>query len=118
MNRKAQTHKRMRKKRTAIPVQPPKVPSFGTYVSPPEVPPMLYPNKLKTDKKPGTIEKGKQISVCFREHLFNGFKIPGKMYGDVQEEESSIDVSSPRDNNSPIVSDFFFFHSIFIACVR
>lgn len=26
------------------------------------------------------------------------------MYGDVQEEESSIDVSSPRDNNSPIVS--------------
>lgn len=26
------------------------------------------------------------------------------MYGDVQEEESSLDVSSPRDNNSPIVS--------------
>lgn len=105
MNRKAQTHKRMRKKRIAIPVQPPKVPPFGTYVSPPEVPPMFYPNKLKPDgKKSGTIEKGKQISICFREHLFNGFKIPGKMYGDVQEEESSIDVSSPRDNNSPIVS--------------
>lgn len=26
------------------------------------------------------------------------------MYGDVPEEESSLDVSSPRDNNSPIVS--------------
>lgn len=27
----------------------------------------------------------------------------GKMYGDVHEEESSIDVSSPRENNSPSV---------------
>lgn len=35
----------------------------------------------------------------------NDYSILGnKMYGDVQEEESSIDVSSPRDNNSPIVS--------------
>lgn len=33
----------------------------------------------------------------------------GKMYGDVQEEESSIDVSSPRDNNSPIVSELSLF---------
>ncbi|XP_037027323.1 rho GTPase-activating protein 190 isoform X6 [Bradysia coprophila] len=74
------THKRMRKKRAAIPVQPPKVP-FGTYVQPPEIP-MLY-QKMKTDKKSTGIEKGK--SLCT----------------DVQEEES-IDVSSPRDNNSPI----------------
>lgn len=66
---------------------------------------MFFSNKLKPDgKKSGTIEKGKQISICFNGHLFSGFKIPGKMYGDVQEEESSIDVSSPRDNNSPIVS--------------
>lgn len=50
------THKRMRKKRTAIPVQPPKVP-FGTYVTPPEIP-MLY-QKMKTDKKLTGIEKGK-----------------------------------------------------------
>lgn len=56
MNRKAQTHKRMRKKRTAIPVQPPKVP-FGTYVSPPEIP-LLY-QKMKTDKKLTTVDKGK-----------------------------------------------------------
>lgn len=55
MNRKAQTHKRTRKKRTPIPVQPPKIP-FGTYVSPPEIP-MLY-QKMKTDKKLGTVEKG------------------------------------------------------------
>ncbi len=50
------THKRMRKKRAAIPVQPPKVP-FGTYVTPPEIP-MLY-QKMKTDKKSSGIEKGK-----------------------------------------------------------
>lgn len=55
MNRKAQTHKRMRKKRTGIPVQPPKVP-FGTYVSPPEIP-MLY-QRMKTDGKKVTPEKG------------------------------------------------------------
>lgn len=55
MNRKAQTHKRMRKKRTAIPVQPPKVP-FGTYVSPPEIP-MSYPKPNKT--KMGTVDKGR-----------------------------------------------------------
>lgn len=56
MNRKAQTHKRMRKKRTAIPVQPPKVP-FGTYVTPPEIP-MMY-QKTKTEPKMlGTVDKG------------------------------------------------------------
>lgn len=54
------THKRMRKKRTAIPVQPPKVP-FGTYVTPPEIP-MLY-QKMKTDKKSTGIEKGKKYSA-------------------------------------------------------
>lgn len=58
MNRKPQTHKRMRKKRTAIPVVPPKVP-FGTYVSPPEIPLMYQQQKMKTDKKLGTVDKGK-----------------------------------------------------------
>ncbi|XP_055390265.1 rho GTPase-activating protein 190 isoform X3 [Condylostylus longicornis] len=75
MNRKPQTHKRPRKKRTGIPVQPPKVP-FGTFVTPPEIP--LHYQKMKT------LEKAKTV------------------HGEVQEEESSIDVSSPRDNNSPI----------------
>ncbi|XP_055846391.1 rho GTPase-activating protein 190 isoform X8 [Episyrphus balteatus] len=79
MNRKQQTHKRTRKKRVPIPVQPPKVPPFGTFVSPPEIP--MHYQKMKT------LEKVKH------------------MHPDVQEEESSVDVSSPRDNNSPIVSD-------------
>lgn len=57
MNRKAQTHKRMRKKRTAIPVQPPKVPSFGTFVSPPEIP-LLYQKMKAESKKMSTLEKG------------------------------------------------------------
>lgn len=30
--------------------------------------------------------------------------ILGKPYSDIHEDESSVDVSSPRDNNSPIVS--------------
>lgn len=60
MNRKAQTHKRTRKKRSAIPVQPPKIP-FGTYVSPPEIP-LLY-QKMKTEKKIGSGDKGNLI--CF-----------------------------------------------------
>lgn len=60
MNRKSQTHKRMRKKRTAIPVQPPKVP-FGTYVTPPEIP-MLYQKGKPDPKKLGTVEKGTIIS--------------------------------------------------------
>ncbi|XP_059615370.1 rho GTPase-activating protein 190 isoform X2 [Phlebotomus argentipes] len=79
MNRKAQTHKRVRKKRTAIPVQPPKVP-FGTYVSPPEIP-LLY-QRMKAG------EQAKKL-------------LPG-MVEKHAEEESSLDVSSPRDNNSPI----------------
>lgn len=100
------THKRMRKKRTAIPVQPPKVP-FGTYVTPPEIP-MLY-QKMKTDKKTTGMEKGKK---CHFDNTLIEFtmtknwccKYAGKsLCTDVQEEES-IDVSSPRDNNSPIVS--------------
>lgn len=59
MNRKAQTHKRMRKKRTAIPVQPPKVP-FGTYVSPPEIP-IMYQKMKSEPKKLSTLEKGNYI---------------------------------------------------------
>lgn len=57
MNRKAQTHKRMRKKRSAIPVQPPKVP-FGTYVSPPEIPLSMYQKMKSESKKLSTLEKG------------------------------------------------------------
>lgn len=58
MNRKAQSHKRRVKKRTAIPVQPPKVPPFGTFVSPPEIPIMYQKMKADATKKLSTLEKG------------------------------------------------------------
>lgn len=100
MTRKSQTHKRMRKKRTAIPVQPPKVP-FGTFVSPPVYPGMQQ--KFQADPKLlGSVGKGKWSS-CGSTLAFNPNRCAGKMYGEVPEEESSIDVSSPRENNSPIV---------------
>ncbi|XP_049537239.1 rho GTPase-activating protein 190 isoform X1 [Anopheles darlingi] len=103
INRKAQPHKRHRKKRTAIPVQPPKIPmgpfggtnpsavgegaptgagggpggimigAGGSSVGPLGMPSMMY-QKLKNDKNTDKQEQ----------------------------DESSIDVSSPRDNNSPI----------------
>ncbi|KAL5277723.1 RhoGAPp190 family protein [Megaselia abdita] len=79
MNRKAQTHKRMRKKRSAIPVQPPKIPQIpqqaqpqtfvGNFVSPPEIP-LNY-------QKSKTLEKS--------------------LMG-----ESIVDVPSPRETNSPL----------------
>lgn len=58
MNRKSQTHKRRVKKRTAIPVQPPKVPPFGTFVSPPEIPIMYQKMKAEATKKLSTLDKG------------------------------------------------------------
>lgn len=100
MTRKSQTHKRMRKKRTAIPVQPPKVP-FGTFVNPPVYPGMQQ--KFSADSKlMSTVGKGNLNSNKSIFH-FNQMNQIGKIYGDVPEEESSIDVSSPRENNSPIV---------------
>ncbi|XP_055603332.1 rho GTPase-activating protein 190 isoform X2 [Uranotaenia lowii] len=98
INRKPKGHTRHRKKRTAIPVQPPKIPSgpFGVGSGGGMGPadgmgpqmmsggplgsalgmPMMY-QKLKNEKNIG-LDKDKQ------------------------EDESSIDVSSPRDNSSPI----------------
>lgn len=87
MNRKAQTHKRTRKKR-AVPVQPPKVPSFGSYVSPPEVP-MMY-------------QRMKQNAATDKKML--GGMIGGTWKGGASNElllQEDEDVSSPRDN-SPI----------------
>lgn len=74
MNRKAQTHKRMRKKRTAIPVQPPKVP-FGTYVCPPEIPSLLYQKMKNETKKMSTLEKGRrQIAFWKTDYAANWIK--------------------------------------------
>lgn len=113
------THKRMRKKRTAIPVQPPKVPgsgpgfiggggglgignSGGTYVSPPEIPLQMY-QKMKTAAATAA-DKQRLIGgggIGAMDKLMGGGN--KSMYPDVHEEESSIDISSPRDNNSPLV---------------
>lgn len=74
INRKPQTHKRLRKKRVPIPVQPPKIP-LGPFPEP----------------------SGMQL-------LYQKFKNDKNVDKNIHEEESSIDVSSPRDTNSPIVS--------------
>lgn len=116
MNRKPQTHKRMvRKKRPGIPVQPPKAPSsfgggssgVGSYVSPPEVPMMYQRMKqqlqhqgpappLPPEKKTGL---GPLMSAAA---AWKGGAAGASNEMLLQEDESSIDVSSPRDNNSPI----------------
>ena len=63
MNRKPQTHKMPRKKRTGIPVQPPKVPPFATFVSPPEIP--LHYQKMKT------MEKGNKHITIIKYMIFD-----------------------------------------------
>jgi hypothetical protein len=77
INRKPQGHKRMRKKRVAIPVQPPKIPPPGTYPEGSGGLPMMY-QKLKNDRN---LNSDKET---------------------LHEDESSV--SSPRENSSPIVS--------------
>lgn len=94
INRKAQPHKRHRKKRTAIPVQPPKIPlgpfgssagdmmgGVGASGGPLGGMPIMY-QKLKNELGSG-LEKQDKPSQ--------------------EPDESSVDISSPRDN-SPIVS--------------
>lgn len=104
MNRKSQTHKRMRKKRTAIPVQPPKVPC-GAFVTPPVIYPGMHQKFQAEQKMLGNAGKGKSLHLKCSVFFFSqtDCECAGRMYGDVAEEESSIDVSSPRENNSPIV---------------
>ncbi|XP_040172171.1 rho GTPase-activating protein 190 isoform X3 [Anopheles arabiensis] len=92
INRKAQPHKRHRKKRTAIPVQPPKIPlgpfgssagdmmgGVGASGGPLGGMPIMY-QKLKNELGSG-LEKQDKPSQ--------------------EPDESSVDISSPRDN-SPI----------------
>lgn len=102
MSRKAQTHKRPRKKRAAIPVQPPKVPSFGmgSYVQPPEVPMMYQPRMKQT------------VGVVAAATLGAAEKKVGGLIGStwkggasnemlLQEDESSVDVPSPQQLQRP-----------------
>lgn len=108
MNRKAQTHKRPRKKRAAIPVQPPKVPSFGmgSYVQPPEVP-MMYQSRMKQQSTVGVVAAATLGAAEKRVGGLIGSTWKGGASNEMllqQEDESSAcgDVSSPRDNSSPI----------------
>lgn len=103
INRKPQTHKRHRKKRTAIPVQPPKIPlgPFGggggigsTGAGDGGGPPMMV-------SMPGGGPLGSALGMPM---MYQKLKNEKNIGMDRQEDESSIDVSSPRDNNSPIVS--------------
>lgn len=111
VNRKPATHKRVRKKRTAIPVATPRVPPFSAQAmstngpaplppptgppppipAPPAVPPTDFGSlnyRLKgIDNNVDGTEKAK-------------LKIDG--FGLAHDDESSLDVSSPRDVNSPL----------------
>ncbi|XP_058444677.1 rho GTPase-activating protein 190 isoform X1 [Malaya genurostris] len=105
INRKPQTHKRHRKKRIAIPVQPPKIPlgpfgggggggglgSGGTGDAGGGSPMMV-----------GLTGGGQLGSALGMPMMYQKLKNEKNIGMDKQEDESSIDVSSPRDNNSPI----------------
>ncbi|XP_021701384.1 rho GTPase-activating protein 190 isoform X2 [Aedes aegypti] len=98
INRKPQGHKRHRKKRTAIPVQPPKIPlgPFGGGGGPGDGggQPMMV-------GVPGGGHIGSALGMPMMYQKLKNEKNMS-MDKDKQEDESSIDVSSPRDNNSPI----------------
>lgn len=148
VNRKPATHKRIRKKRTAIPVQPPRVPQLGGY---PLAPVHSAPTtEIDTDKAnvatdsnsesseasdvehypTGTNENRSRFSQKRSFSLKKRVPIPAVVpippdlhnthnlnihlnspdlfsnkpnsYGNIHDDESSLDVSSPRDNNSPM----------------
>ncbi|XP_023298984.2 rho GTPase-activating protein 190 isoform X3 [Lucilia cuprina] len=50
INKKPPANKKTKKKKVAIPVQTPRVPMFGSYVSPPEIP-LHYQRMVGTEKK-------------------------------------------------------------------
>lgn len=101
INRKPQAHKRHRKKRIAIPVQPPKIPlgpfgggGGGGGAGDGGGPPIMV-------GVPGSGPLGSALGMPMMYQKLKNEKNIG-MDKDKQEDESSIDVSSPRDNNSPI----------------
>lgn len=49
INKKPPVNKKTKKKKVAIPVQTPRVPMFGSYVSPPEIP-LHYQRMVATEK--------------------------------------------------------------------
>ncbi|XP_017768448.1 PREDICTED: rho GTPase-activating protein 190 isoform X5 [Nicrophorus vespilloides] len=159
VNRKTGTHKRTRKKRTAIPVQPPRVPpkSAFTMSSAHSAPPvdmdsektnLLVPTESNTDSSEGSenghytsttdrMRFGKQRSFslkkrlhaahgvgCIQQDLHNTHNLTMPLnspdlfsskvgsYGLIHDDESSLDVSSPRDNHSPMSSRILQFDAL------
>lgn len=149
VNRKPGTHKRPRKKRTAIPVQPPRVPQLQNMGSMGSQQMSVNPEQ-DTDKANVPSESNSESSEAsdveqypgvhdtrhsrFQKRTFSlkkrvpipaSIPIPPELhnthnlniqlnsselftsklnsYGNVHDDESSLDVSSPRDNNSPMV---------------
>ncbi|ENN78679.1 rho GTPase-activating protein 190 [Dendroctonus ponderosae] len=141
VTRKGGTHKRQRKKRTAIPVQPPRVPQLGPFTMPsmhsPSVegeekanvatesnsessevseteqfpPANMADIRMKFAQKRSQSLK-KRIPDLPNSHNFNMLNSldlytgQANSYGMMHDEESSLDVSSPRDNNSPMFGVF------------
>ncbi|XP_066261136.1 rho GTPase-activating protein 190 [Euwallacea similis] len=130
------THKRQRKKRTAIPVQPPRVPQLGAFTMPPMHSPSVegeekatesvsesseaseteqFPPPNVQDIRMKFVQKRSQSLKKRHPDLPNNFNMLNSLdlytghnsYGLMQhEDESSLDVSSPRDNNSPMFGVF------------
>ncbi|CAH0558065.1 unnamed protein product [Brassicogethes aeneus] len=122
VNRKGGTHKRQRKKRIAIPVQPPRVPQLGAFTLPSAHSPMIAADpddkdKLVTESNSESSDvsetappnqncvkheqKNRSLNLKKRvPELHNPYSFNVQSYS-LHDDESSLDVSSPRDNNSP-----------------
>ncbi|XP_052865905.1 rho GTPase-activating protein 190 [Anopheles cruzii] len=101
INRKAQSHKRHRKKRTAIPVQPPKIPigPFGSSTSTVGEGTACGGGLTLGTTSGGGAPLG--TSLVGMPMMYQKLKNE-KNIEKQDQDESSVDVSSPRDNNSPI----------------
>ncbi|XP_075218370.1 rho GTPase-activating protein 190 isoform X2 [Lycorma delicatula] len=93
VNRKSTTHKRTRKKRTAIPVATPRVPPFHTNTNGTTAPTSASNDFESLNYRLG--ENSVDASDRAKVKLDGIFTIG-------PDEESSLDVSSPRDVNSPL----------------
>ncbi|CAH1109193.1 unnamed protein product [Psylliodes chrysocephalus] len=135
VSRKGGTHKRQRKKRTAIPVQPPRVPQLGSFTLPPVHTPVSdadndkinvgsesnsessdvseaeqFPPPSSSDLRMRFCQKRslslkKRMPDSVNSHHFNIQLNSMDLYqsqGMMHDDESSLDVSSPRDNSSPM----------------
>ncbi|CAH1985676.1 unnamed protein product [Acanthoscelides obtectus] len=130
VSRKGGTHKRQRKKRTAIPVQPPRVPQLGSFTLPSSHGPAL---DVEADKATESNSDSSEVSDAEQfapasvadirhkfsqkrslslkkrlpdlqnSHHFNVQLNSLDLYlgqGLMNDDESSVDVSSPRDNST------------------